>query len=150
MLFRGDLLISVTVQGILMSANAQAKGLLAELMQCHPALVVCGHWRYYNCRHSDCKADRGAGTDATKSFVNAIKPHLGSEYRLAILCGSHHCYFSLASGAQGWVRNSVAAEAIMNNAQHPVPPSSPQTHDIGIESASAIPSGTKPLKIKQT
>ena len=32
MLFRGDLLISVTVQGILMSANAQAKGLLAELM----------------------------------------------------------------------------------------------------------------------
>ena len=111
MLFRGDLLISVTVQGILMSANAQAKGLLAELMQCHPALVVCGHSRYYNCRHSDCKADRGAGTDATKSFVNAIKPHLGSEYRLAILCGSHHCYFSLASGAEGWVRNSVAAEA---------------------------------------
>ena len=67
------------------------------------------------------------------------KPHLESEYWLAILCGSHHCYFSLASGAQGWVRNSVAAEAIMNNAQHPVPPSSPQTHDIGIESASAIP-----------
>ena len=37
MLFRGDLLIFVTVQGILMSANAQAKGLLAELMKCHPA-----------------------------------------------------------------------------------------------------------------
>ena len=43
MLFRGDLLISVTVQGILMSANAQAKGLLAELMQCHPASELAGN-----------------------------------------------------------------------------------------------------------
>ena len=43
MLFRGDLRISVTVQGILMSANAQAKGLLAELMQCHPASELAGN-----------------------------------------------------------------------------------------------------------
>ena len=43
MLFRGDLFMTVTVQGILMSANAQAKGLLAELMQCHPASELAGN-----------------------------------------------------------------------------------------------------------